>query len=118
MKELDKALPHCLTYQEACKTPINLYWSWCCEQWVVHMVSNIQREQPVVGTVLEKVEDGHCSMREPVHKQCFQESFSIVQCPTASCNAETPKRNMVHVNMWTTNRKRPRELQADNKMCR
>jgi len=100
MRELDKAVSQCLTYQEGCKAPINLHWSWCCEQWMVHMISNIQCEQPVVGTVLYKVENGHCSMREPVHKEGFQKSLSIVQCPAACCNAETSTTcHIEHTNM-------------------
>lgn len=64
------------------------------------MISNIQREQPVVGTVLEKVDNGHGSMREPVHKQGFQKSLSIMQCPAACCNAETStKCDTEHTNM-------------------
>ena len=102
MKELDKEISQCLTYQEGCKAPINLYWSWCCEQWMVHMISNIQCEQPVVGTVLDKVENGHCSVREPVHKEGFQKSLSIVQCPAACCNAETSTCYKEHTYMWTT----------------
>jgi len=65
------------------------------------MISNIQCEEPVVGTVLDKVENGHCSMREPVHKEGFQKSLSIVQCPATCCNAETSTCYKDHTNMWT-----------------
>jgi hypothetical protein len=75
-----------VTYQEGCKTPINLDWAWRGEQWVVDMISDVQREQPIVGTVLEEIEEGHRCMREPVHEQSFQKSFGVVQRPAASCN--------------------------------
>lgn len=42
------------------------------------MISNIQCEQPVVGTVLEQIEDGHCGVREPVDEQGLQKSLGIV----------------------------------------
>jgi hypothetical protein len=56
---------------------------------VVDVICDVQRKQPVVGTVLEETGDGHCRMREPVHKQSFQQPFSIVQRPAASRNTAT-----------------------------
>lgn len=85
------------TYQESYKAPVNLDQAWCSEQWVVDVIGNVQRKQPVVGTVLEEIEDGHCCMREPVHEQSFQKSFGVVQRPAASCNTA----NNVHFSCRT-----------------
>jgi hypothetical protein len=86
-----------LTYQEGCEAPVNLDRAWCSEHWVVDVISDVQREQPVVGTVLEETGDGHRRMREPVHEQGFQKSFDIVQRPAAGCNAA----NNVHFSCCT-----------------
>lgn len=36
---------------------------------------------------LKYISDGHCSMREPMHKDSLQQTLSIVECPAPSCNA-------------------------------
>jgi hypothetical protein len=45
--------------------------AWSSEQWVVDVIGDVERKQPVVGTVLEEAEERHRRRGEAVHKQGF-----------------------------------------------
>ena len=75
------------TYDEGSKGSIHLRGAGRGEEGVVHVVSNIGREAPVVGAVLEEIEDGHGAVTEPVHEESFQHPLGVVHTVARSGNA-------------------------------
>ena len=54
---------------------------------MIDMVSHISSKAPVIGTVLEEVEEWHGAMGEPMHKLSLQQTLGIVEGPAAGSNA-------------------------------
>lgn len=58
------------------------------KQWMVDMIGYISGKSPVIRAILKEITHGHCSMRETMHKYCFQQTFHIVHGITSRSNAE------------------------------
>lgn len=53
---------------------------------MVDVVSHISSEAPVVGAVLEEIEQWHGAVGKPVHKLGLQEAFGIMERPATCSN--------------------------------
>ncbi|MPD06919.1 hypothetical protein E2C01_102756 [Portunus trituberculatus] len=75
------------TDQEDSQGDIQLCSGGWSEEWVIDMVSHIGSKAPIIGAVLEEVEEWHGAVREPMHELSLQQTLGIVEGPTAGSNA-------------------------------
>jgi len=78
-----------LKQQEKRSTHVDLSVGGGGEEGVVDVVGEVGGEQPVVGAVLEQVEDRHGVVGEAVHKDGFEEAFQVVEGVTGHCEIGT-----------------------------
>lgn len=55
-----------------------------CKGWMIDVISDVHRKQPVVRTIFKQISQGHRGMTEAMNKQSLQETFRVVYCPTNS----------------------------------
>lgn len=78
-----------LAEQKSDKPRIDLYIAvgWRSIQWVVHVITDVKCETPIIGAILEEIHDRHSGVWEAMDEQSFKQSLCIVQSPTGSGNA-------------------------------
>lgn len=70
-----------LADQPEAETDLHLQITDGSVMWVVHIVSNVGSETPVVGTISENIRERRGCVTETVYEECFHDTFEVVEAP-------------------------------------
>lgn len=66
------------THKERAECSVDLHHAWRHVQRMIHVISDISSESPVVRAVLEQIAQRHCGVREAMNEDRFQKSFGVM----------------------------------------
>ena len=75
------------TYGPKAQRDVALHLTGRSIERMIDVISYIGSKDPVVSAIAEKISNWHGGVRKTMHKESFQNAFSIVCYPTNCCNA-------------------------------